>query len=182
MGVFEVGKVLALFHKSPRVKRGRLLTWDEAADRNLIFIGGPLAETPLRDVPILKEFKFREGTQTSFSALENLHPRKGELPLYIGPGPYLAIHTKESLIDYAVIALRPALSRNHRILVLAGITEYGTQGAAEFVTRKEHIGDLLSQLKVKPEGSVPWFEALLRVRIEGSVPVDSSIVVVHQSN
>jgi hypothetical protein len=171
MGVFEVSKTFSLFQKPVRAKRGRLLTWDEAKDSNLIFVGGPLAQTPLRDVPVLKDLQFRNGEPAKAGAVVNLHPRPGENSTYVSMGAQL---------DYAVIALRPGLSQHHRILVLAGVNEYGTQGATEFVTREEHVNDLLSRLKLKPGGTLPWFESLLRVKMEGGVPVQTELVFVHQ--
>jgi hypothetical protein len=179
MGVFEVSKALARFDKSPRVKRSRLLTWDEAKDSSLIFIGGPLAETPLRDVQLLKDFKFLERTPSTSGAIANLHPQSGEQPVYSVPIPYPAVHAAQSVTDYALVVLRPGLTANHRILILAGITEYGTQGATEYVTSKEHLEELLSKLHVKRSQPLPWFEALLRVRLEGGVPLDSSIEALH---
>jgi DNA-binding winged helix-turn-helix (wHTH) protein len=183
MGVFEVTRLLTSWGKPVRTKRGKLLTWDEAKDSNLIFIGGPLAETPLRDVKVLNELQFQDGpfsAEHKGGAVINLHPRKGEDPVYYGSDAFAG--DSRSSFDYAVIALRPALSRGHSILVLAGITEFGTQAAAEYVTREEHVTELLARLARKAGGPAPWFEALLRVQIEGGVPVQSSIVLVHQVN
>ena len=181
LGVFEVGRLLTSWNQPVRAKRGRLLTWDEAKDSNLIFIGGPLAETPLRDVPVLKELQFRDGPislERRSGALINLHPRKSEDPIYYGsevsPG------TATPNFDYAVVAIEPALSRNHHILVLAGITEFGTQGAADFVTHEDQVSELLSKLNVKLGGSIPAFEALLKVQVEGGVPIQSKVVLVHE--
>jgi hypothetical protein len=181
LGVFEVGRLLTGWKQPVRAKRSRLLTWDEAKDTNLIFVGGPLAETPLRDVQVLKELQFKDGPispQRKSGAILNLHPRPGEDPVYYGwessPG-----NTHPSF-DYAVIALEPALSPGHHILVLAGITEFGTEGAAEFVTREDKITELLSKLNRKAGDPVVPFEALLRVQIEGGVPLQSKIVLLHE--
>jgi hypothetical protein len=47
------------------------------------------------------------------------------------------------------------------------------------VTQEETVNELLSRLGVKHGGTVPNFEALLKVRIEGGVPVQSELLLVH---
>ncbi len=183
MGVYDVTRILTLLGKQPETKRSRLLTWDEAKDSNIIFVGGPLAETPLRDVTLLKDFQFRAGTLKdgrSVGAIVNKKPRKGEESLYFASNSVYDtadIHT--SKVDYAVVALRPSFGTRHHTLVLAGISEYGTQGASDFVTNENSVRELLSKLGVKQGDRMPPFEAIIRVRIEGGVPVESELVLVH---
>jgi hypothetical protein len=175
-GVFEISRLLTLLHQPLRAKHGALLTWDEARDRNLIFVGGPLAQTPLSEVPILTEFEFRNrraGIPGPSGAILNLHPRTGESSIYFGP------QKRPFDFDYAVVALRPSVNPSHRTLAVAGITEYGTQAAAEFVTREDSVRILLARLNVKPGGSLPMFEALLRTTIRGGVPIESELLAVH---
>lgn len=135
-------------------------------------------------MPVLKELQFRDGPfspDRRAGAILNLHPRKGEEPVYFASESlYGAPAGANSKFDYAVVAVRPALSPNHCILVLAGITEFGTQGAADFVTREDRVTELLSRLAWKRGNAVPWFEALLRFEIEGGVPIQSKIVLVHR--
>ena len=167
-----------MFQKWVRPKRGALLTWDDAKDSDLIFIGGPLAQTPLRDTPIFRDFEFRNrtgGIPGPSGGVVNLHPLAGEEPVYYGP------KTRPFQFDYAVVALRPSINPLRRTLALAGITEFGTQAAAEFVTREQYVAALLAKLRVQPGGSVPLFEALLRTTITGGVPTQIELVSAHQS-
>jgi len=178
MGVFEITRLMTTFQKRIRPKRGALLTWDEAKDSNLIFIGGPLAQTPLRDTRVFHDFEFRNrlaGIPGPSGAIMNLHPLEGEAPIYYGPT------TRPFQFDYAVLALSPSINPGRWTLALAGITEFGTQAAAEFVTREQHVGALLAKLHVQPGGPVPSFEALLRTAITGGVPTQIDLVLVHQS-
>jgi hypothetical protein len=178
MGVFEITRVLATFQKQVRPKRSALFTWDAANDNNLIFVGGPLARTPLRDTPVLHEFEFRNRTRGipgPSGAVVNLHPLAGEAEMYYGPT------TLPFQFDYAVVALRPSANPGHRTLVLAGITEFGTQAAAEFVTHEQYLGELLSKLHVQRGAPIPLFEALLRTTITGGVPTQMELVLVHPS-
>ena len=175
-GVFEISRLLTMLHQPLRAKHGSLLTWDEARDRNLIFVGGPLAQTPLQDVPIFSDFEFRNrraGIPGPSGAIVNVHPLRGEPPFFFGP------QTRPFDFDYAVIALRKSVNPGHRTLALAGITEYGTEAAAEFVTRDETARIILSKLNVKPNGPIPMFEAVLRTTIRGGVPIESELLNVH---
>ena len=57
MGVFEIVRVMGTFQKQIQAKRGTLLTWDEAKDSNLIFVGGPLANDALAGHSDLPRFR-----------------------------------------------------------------------------------------------------------------------------
>ncbi|HUB77934.1 MAG TPA: hypothetical protein VMB03_04010 [Bryobacteraceae bacterium] len=177
MGVYDITRLLASLHQSVRAKHGSLLTWDEAKDSNLIFVGGPLADTPLRQAPTFTEFQFRnrrDGVPGQSGAVVNLHPQAGEEPVYYGPS------TRPFDFDYAVIGLRASLNPGHWVLTLAGITEYGTEAAADFVTREESIKDLLAKLGVRDGSPVPAFEALLYTRVTGGVPIGQRLTLVHR--
>jgi hypothetical protein len=173
MGVFDVTRNLASFQQTAQAKHGQLLTWDDARERNLIFVGGPLAHTPLRTLSALQELQFRHG---GGGAIVNVHPRPGEQQVYEGPT------TRPFQYDYAIVAARPGLTQNRRILILAGVNEYGTQGAAEFVTREDQVSGLLSRLGVKLGDSIPSFEALLRVKVEGEVPLQYEILIARRTH
>jgi hypothetical protein len=45
--------------------------------------------------------------------------------------------------------LLKGLDTNHRLLILAGITIFGTQAAAEYVTNPEYVKELVTHLKVE---------------------------------
>jgi hypothetical protein len=67
------------------------------------------------------------------------------------------------------------LKPGRRILVLAGTNTCGVQALAEFVSRPDLIGELLSRLPLS-RGSIPDFEALVEVKISGGVPIHSRLV------
>jgi hypothetical protein len=101
----------------------------------------------------------------------NLHPRPGEEPVYYGSGiPFTS--------DYAIIALLEGLKPGQRILVLAGTNTYGVQAAAEFVCRADLVSELISHLRIRERNRIPDFEALVAVKVNGGVPVDSRLVMV----
>jgi hypothetical protein len=42
------------------------------------------------------------------------------------------------------------------------------------------VEELLAALGAQPKGPIPAFEALLRIKVSGGVPVQSEIVAVHR--
>jgi hypothetical protein len=174
MGVFEVSRMLASFGQSARAKHGRSLTWDEAKDSNLIFVGGPLAQTPLRNLPPMHDLQFQKGWQglpATTAAIVNMHPQSGEQSFYQGPT------VRPFRFDYAIIAVKPTFNPKRRALILAGITEFGTQAASDFVVQEDRVSELLNRLHVKTGAPIPCFEALIRVNIESDVPVQSELLL-----
>jgi hypothetical protein len=82
--------------------------------------------------------------------------------------------------DYAVVALLPGLSPSRSVLILAGTTTFGTQGAVEYVCRQNSVEELLLRMSVSKTGELNPFEALLRVRITRGVPVETELVALRK--
>lgn len=172
-GVFEITRLFTSVGKEVVPKSPDLVTWDEAKDADLVFVGSPLAETPLRAVPTFHDFAFRRGDPDEGHAIENLRPRKGEPAIFQGP-------VSPATFDYALVALTNPYSTKHRAVTVAGIGWYGTRGAAEFITREDRVQEMLSRLSVKNGEPMPRFEAVLRFTVQGGLPVQPEIVVVHR--
>lgn len=174
MAVGELTELLARFGLSPRLKRAELLTWDEAKNANIVFVGSPDANSRLRELAPLRHFRFKSSTEepgAGLSGIVNLHPAPGEQPVYLGTG-------RPFTFDYAVLALLPSLRQDRKVLILAGTNTYGCQAAAEFLARPDLLQDLYSRLHVTRSGDVPDFEALLKVGVSGGVPIESRLLIV----
>lgn len=100
-------------------------------------------------------------------AILNLRPRAGEAPLF------LASESLPIAEDYALVVLVPGLYPKNRSLILAGTTTFGTQAAVEFVCRPARVEELLAKLGGR---AADPFEAVLRVRVSGGVPVQAEVV------
>ena len=103
----------------------------------------------------------------------NLHPRKGESLVYLATG------TTTVSEDFGLVSLMAGFGDTHPILLLAGTTTLGTQGAVEFVCREGSVNALLSRFS---GGKLAPFSALIRVKVSGGVPVSSDLVTVHLMN
>lgn len=175
LGMHELDRVFASLHHELRVKRGRLLSMDDAKNTDLIFVGSPSENLSLREMP-RKDFVFRrleDGPRKGDLALMNLHPARGEQTIFLSS---VQLPLTE---DYAVVALMPGLNPTRSILVLAGITTLGTQAAVEYVSRPNTVEELLKRISGSATGKVAPFEAVLRVKVSGGVPVGSEVVAFH---
>jgi len=178
MAIHELDNLFTILHRGMRLKRGRLLTWDDAKTSNLVFIGSPSENLSLREMPGTQDFIFRvlnDGPRKGDLSIVNVHPRPGE------ESAYLATASLPIREDYAVVGLVPGLATAQHALVLAGLTTLGTQAAAEFVCRTKRLEELLVALGAPTKGPFPPFEALLRVKVSGGVPVQSDLVAVHRN-
>ena len=175
MAVAELGDLFSLAGRPPRLKRAELLTWDEAQDANVVFVGAPEANPRLRELAPLQHFSFKSSydePRFGTGGIVNLHPGPGEEAIYFGSG-------KPYIFDYAVIALLPNLRPGRKVLILAGTNTYGCQAATEFVTRADLVQELHTRLGVPKGGRLPDFEALLKVSVSGGVPIQPRLVAVH---
>jgi len=157
------------------VKRGSLFTLDDVKNNNLIFVGSPSENLSLLDIPNMQEFVFQRvasGPRQGDLSIVNKHPKPGEA------GSYLASPSDASLTeDYSVVGLVPGISGRY-VMILAGTTTFGTQGAVEFVCRQDSVEKLLHEIPGSGTGPIRPFEALVRVKIARGVPVGTELVSV----
>jgi hypothetical protein len=175
ISIHELDQVFARLGRPVQLKRGRLLNWDDAKNRDLVFLGSPSENLSLRELSLGREFRFetmRDAPRKGDLGIVNLHPAPGEAAAYLGSRDLPITE------DYAVVELAPGPT-NARILMLAGTTTFGTQGAVEFVCDPERIRDLLPRVSDHAGELVP-FTALLRIKVSRGVPVDSALVALRR--
>lgn len=171
MAVHALDRVLLSFGRPFEVKRSLLIDWEDIRGSDAIFVGGPLENLALNKLERPAGFRFQKDESAPHgipAVLVNVDPQPGEQPVYRIKRPY------ES--DYAVIRLLEGFDPNRRVLVLAGIRTLGTQAAVEFVSRPETVGRLLERVEFDEERRLRPFEAVLEVRINDGVPVESRVV------
>jgi hypothetical protein len=175
LGIHTLDRTFTLLNRSMRVKRGGLLSLDDVESNDVVYVGSPLENLPLRDVPGLQDFEFKlvdRGPNSGGGSLVNLAPRTGEPKVFL-PSPLPLTE------DYAVVALVPGLNPSRWALILAGTSTIGTQGAVEYVCREDTVRELLSQFGAASPGTRPLFEAVLDIQIKSGVPVRSRLVAYH---
>ncbi len=180
LAVHELDHLFATFHRQIRVKRGSLFSLDDAKNNNLIFVGSPLENLTLLEIPGTKDFVFHRvesGPRKGDPEIINVHPQPGEPREFLGTPGDLPLTE-----DYAVIGLVRGLEANQAVLILAGDTTMGTQAAVEYVCRKSSVEELLLRLSVSQTGQLKPFEAVLRVKVTRGVPVSTELVALRNSS
>jgi hypothetical protein len=176
VGVYELSRLFQSLGAPLEVKRSALVDWDEVKKANVIFIGGPAENMPVRELQSAR-FVFEPRVDADGQRRVVVASRSGDGQLQL----FDAGATRPARRDYAVIRLLPGLVPGRRIIILAGITTLGTQAAVEFVCRPDTVQALLSKLAQEGfEGPTPGFECVLEVSINGGVPVESKIVAFEQ--
>jgi len=174
LAVHDLDEVFAGLRHRLRVKRGSLFSLDDVRNNDLIFLGSPSENLTLTEIPTTHEFVFQrltDGRRKGDLAIVSVHPRPGE------PKDYLASpHGSALTEDYAVIAFMPGLDPARSVMIFAGTTTFGTQGAVEYVCHRDSLKQLLSRLPVLSNGDLKPFEALLHVNVTHGVPVTAEVV------
>ena len=178
LAVHDLDQVFGLLHRQIRVKRGSLFSLDDAKNNDLIFVGSPSENLTLLEIPGAEEFVFQRvtsGPRRGDLSIVNVHPQPDEQRVF------LATPSKRPLSDdYAVVVLMRGLNPARSVLILAGTTTFGTQGAVEFVCRQKAVADVLLRLALAPTGEPKPFEAVLHVKVERGVPVGSELVALRE--
>jgi hypothetical protein len=173
----DLDRVFGLLKRRLRVKRGSLFTLDDAKNNDLIFVGSPVENLTLRELPSTRDFIFQRissGPRKGDVAILNVHPQPGEAGTFLPPpSPPLTQ-------DYSIVALVPGLDPTRSTLILAGVTTVGTQAAAEFVCQADSVQELLRQLHASKASELRPFEAVLRVDVKHDVPVETKIVALRK--
>jgi hypothetical protein len=185
MGSYFLGDFFARLGHASRVKRSLLLTWEDLKTENIVVLGSPAENFFLRDLPQKQDFLFKpmpdDNGKKTFGII-NANPQPGEQRRYLAKqdGPSRSQISE----DYAVVSLLQGLDGKKRMLILAGITTHGTQAAVEYVTKPDYIRDLVRNLNTAQPGAPPKlppnFQALVRVKVNGGVPVQVSYVTHHR--
>ena len=178
LAVHELDILFNSLQQRIRVKRGSLLSLDDAKNNNLIFVGSPAENLTLLEIPGTQEFVFQRassGPRKGDLAIVNVHPQPGEANAFFGTPSGVPL-----IEDYSVIALEPGVVPARSIMILAGTTTLGTEAAVEYVCRQDSVADLLRALGVSKASELTPFEAVLRVKVARGVPVETKIVVVRK--
>jgi hypothetical protein len=184
MGAFFLGDLFARMDRPLRVKRSLLLNWEDLKTTNIVVLGSPAENYLLRNLPQEQDFLFRstkdQRGNTTFG-LVNTKARPGEQEFYLATqeGP----SRSQIAEDYALISMLQGLEADRRLLILAGVTTFGTQAAAEYVTKPEYIKELTANMNTAPPGEPPqlpaYYQVVIKVKVNGGVPVHLSYVTHH---
>jgi hypothetical protein len=173
VGVFELSRLFHRLNANFDIKRAALVDWEEVKKANVIFLGGPSENMPVRELRNTAQFTFEPYTGPDGPprvVIVNRRPSQGEAAQF-DAGAVNPIRQ-----DYAIIRFQDGFVPGRRILVLAGITTLGTQAAVEFVCQPGTLEALLAKLDPTDSEVTQGFECVVEVSINGGVPVGAKIV------
>src|SRR5437879_1941353 len=116
---------------------GVCFTLDDVKNNNLIFVGSPSENLSLLYIPGTRKFVFQRvasGPRQGDLSIVSKHPKPGESTAYLA-SPSGAVLTE----DYSVVGLVPGIESGRYVMILAGTTTFGTEGAVELVCRRESV-------------------------------------------
>ncbi len=166
--IYDLAKVFDLHHADFTLKRSRLVTWDEAKLRDLVFVGAPSQNGALQELPSTADFAIDlDGNNKGY--IVNRHPHSGEPASFTPSGPN---------DEYAIIASIPGIQVNRRVAIFTGLTTNGTQAAVEFACNPESVRILKDRVGLS-NGALKPFEAVLHIKLSGGVPLQADLAALH---
>ena len=190
LATYRLASLLTQLGAKAQVKRSRLVTVDDFRDHDVIFLGSPFENEVLAEMHFSRRFSFEQPETPPLLWRGRIVDRKvptSDVSYGIERDP----QSQVIRADYALFDVLPGPAPGRRIMVLAGITTSGTQGAAEFATSDEGLRQILG-LEGTPQGNnrvyafPRYFESLLRVETARGMEavnvkfVDGSVVPVQR--
>jgi len=170
VGVYRITDLMRSSNKTILLRQSRHVSAADLKYRNVILLGSIYVNEWSRRLPQVENFVY------TFSAtIENRDPLPGEEREY---KPQFNQQTGEMSVDYALITVKPNVSGEHAVMTIAGIFSEGTEGAAEFLTTRNHL-TLLGQRLRQLGGQNPppkYYQALLKVEVENGTPTTITLL------
>jgi len=178
-----IGEAIGLYHltnlfraagKPVALKQSRTVSAEDMKNNNVIVLGSAWVNEWVEKLPVKEDFIYSVN-----ATIENLNPMPGEEPEY---KPKFNDITGEVEEDYALITVKPGVTDEHRLMILAGVLSEGTQAAAEYVTRKEYLNVINQRLQELSENEEPpkYYQVLLKVNVDDGIPTTVSILAIHE--
>jgi len=161
------------------------ITPDDLRQHNVILLGSPFQNVAVAQLITPGDFNFKnpDSRHEEWRAqIVNSHPRANEASAY---GTERDPGTQALRADYALITIQPGLIPGRYIAVLGGLDTTGTEGAILFATSRPGVEELSRAFTASPgsgtKGEMPFFQALIRVRLEKGYDVlGANLVTMHR--
>jgi hypothetical protein len=167
---FLLGRLLSTRKREMSITRSSILSWQQIADDDVIFLGPPKFNLQLEASALAQDIV------VDSEGVRNRKPQAGEpafLEDRIQPG-----RTSEGE-THALITRTSGPSGAGELLVIAGNASADTLAAAEWLTQPWHARELAAKLRT-PSGDIPrHFQVVLKVAFKQGIPVQSSYVYHH---
>jgi hypothetical protein len=169
LATYRLASLLTALGAKVQLKRSRLVNADDLRNHDVIFLGSPFDNEVLAEMRLPQRFSFEQPRQPPYLWRGRIvdHGASSGVSYGIERDP----QSQVIRADYALFDVLPGPAPGRRIVVLAGITTTGTQGAAEFATSADGLRQILALHGVRQDKSggksfPRYFECVLRVEAE----------------
>ncbi len=170
---FLLGRLLATRKHDLLVTRSSILSWQQIADDDVVFVGPPKFNLQLQAAALTQDIVVEP------EGIRNLKPNPGE-PRFL-QDHILSGRTAEGE-THALITRTAGPSGAGELLMIAGNASADTLAAAEWMTQSWHARNLVSRLR-GPSGEMPrYFQVVIKVAFKQGIPVQSEYVFHHVLN
>lgn len=167
---FGIARVFGVAHREATLTRANVLSWNDIRGENVVFLGPPKFNPHVAAITDSLELIVKD------SYVVNKHPRAGE------PATYgrISDSNRDAAEDHVLIDRLPGVGSSDRILVLEGGSTSSNWAAADYITHPATARELVARIK-QPDGTLPpFFQVLLHVKYQVSVPTQTDFVTFRQ--
>ena len=167
---FLVSRLLSTRKHDILLTRSNLMSWQQVADDDIVFIGPPKFNPQLQAAALKRDIVVEPG------GIRNLRPRPGE-PVYLEDRTDPSKPAEGE--THALISRTAGLSGMGELLVLGGNASSDTFAAAEWLTQPKRAAELVRRLR-DSSGRLPrHYQVVVKVVFKQGIPVESSYVFHH---
>jgi hypothetical protein len=173
IGLHRITDLFRTTGKGFLLKQSRTASAEDLKNHDVILLGSVWSNEWSGKLPVKEDFIY-SGNAT----IQNRNPQPGEEAEY---KPHFDQVTGELTTDYALVTVKPNISFEDTVMVLAGVHSEGTEAAVEYVTVKNYLNDLNQRLsQFGGGGTRRYYQALLKVGVENGIPTTVSLVTLHE--
>lgn len=154
------------------VQRSRMLSAADLRNHDVLFLGSPIGNAVLDQITLPKRFVFELPHSSPYLWQGEIVDTRSGSSSRQSYSVSRDSHSHVILADYALFDVLPSPTPDHRIILLAGLTTTGTQGAAALATSAvglQQISEILAKNSPGRKSLPPYFECLLRVDAVGGL-------------
>jgi hypothetical protein len=167
---FLLAKLLSTRKHDLQLTRSSILSWQQIADQDVIFLGPPKFNLQLQEAALMQDIIIEAG------GIRNRKPQPGEalfLEDHLVPGKTSEGET------HALITRTSGPNGSGEFLMIAGNASPDTFAAAEWLTQPRRAKELVAHLR-SATGEIPrHFQVVVKVDFKQGIPVQSSYVFHH---
>jgi hypothetical protein len=167
----HVTSLLESYRKPYRVRGAQSTFFADLRDTHAVLIGTFDSPPTLRSVRGLR-FTFREDSeQDTGMVLDSRHPENSEWkPVRYWPN-------WDMPVDYAIVTRMVDTTTDRPVIIAAGLTQYGTLGAGEFLSNQEYFAEAARHLP--RDWSKKNLQIVLSVPVVNRIPGRPRVLATH---